>query len=98
MPLRVRHPFSHPFCEIAAVAVDLVKEIFGQVVRRKMREDAEVGVQLVGVARIQDFREFFLDAAQGLMRNVAAVRFQKCAEVFNASVGIGDDCLFVVNC
>ena len=62
-----------------------------------MREDAKVRVQLVGVAGLQDFRKFFLDAAQGLVGDIAAMPFQKRAEVFNASVRIGNNGLFFVD-
>ena len=77
--------------------MDGVEKAFGQMVRRKMREDAEVGVQLVGVAGLKYFRKFFLNAAERLSRDIAAVGLEACADELYAGVGIGNNGLFFVD-
>ena len=46
---------------------------------------------------IAGLSEFFLDAAERLSRDIAAMRFQKCTEVLNACVRIGNNGLFFVD-
>ena len=64
---RIFHPFIHPLGEIAAFAVDGIEKICRQVVRGIVREDTEVRVYLVGIAGLQDLRQFFMDAAECLL-------------------------------